>query len=48
MHAVLSPIGISVAAESIGVAMFEVSARRSGFANGTILENKDIVLLSEL
>lgn len=48
MHAVLSPIGVSVAAESIGVAMFEVSARRSGFANETILENKDIVLLSEL
>lgn len=48
MHAALGPIGVSVATESIGVAMLEVSARRSGFANGTVLENKDIVLLSKL
>ena len=48
LHAVFSPIGASVAAESIGAAMLEASARRSGFANGTILENKDIVSLSSV
>ena len=46
LHAIFSPIGSAVAAESIGAAMLEVSARGPSFPNGTILENKDISLLS--
>lgn len=47
LHAIFRPIGGSVAAESIGAAMLEISARGPGVPNGTILENKDINLLSE-
>ena len=45
LHAVFSPIGGSVAAESIGAAMLALSARGPSISNGTILENKDIILL---
>lgn len=45
MHTIFSPIGGSVAAESIGAAMLEVSGRGSDFSNGTVLENKDIAKL---
>ena len=47
LHSIFSPIGSSVAAESIGAAMLEVSARESDFSNGTILENKDIIFLGD-
>ncbi|MEM7504818.1 MAG: hypothetical protein AAF417_22500, partial [Pseudomonadota bacterium] len=47
LHAVFRPIGASVAADAIGAAMLEMSARSSGVPNGTILENKDINLLSD-
>ena len=47
LHAIFSPIGGSVAAESIGAAMLEVRVRGSEFANGTILENKDIIVLGD-
>ena len=47
LHTIFSPIGGSVAAESIGAAMLEVSARESDFSNGTTLENKDIILLGD-
>ena len=46
LHAVFSPIGQSVAAEAIGAAMLEVSMQGPGFSNGAVLENKDIILLS--
>ena len=46
MHAILNPIGASVAVEAIGAAMLEVSARERDFANGTVLENRDIISLS--
>lgn len=45
LHAIFGPIGQSVAAEAIGAAMIEVSMQGPGFSNGTILENKDIILL---
>ena len=45
LHSIFNPIGGSVAAESIGAAMLEVSARGSDFSNGTTLENKDIIIL---
>ncbi len=47
LHAIFSPIGASVAAESIGAAMLEVSERGQAFSNGTILENKDIIVLGD-
>ena len=47
LHALFGPIGASVAAESIGAAMLEVSVRGPGIKNGTVLENKDIILLSK-
>ncbi len=47
LHAIFRPVGVSVAAESIGAAMLEVSARGPDFSNGTILENKDIILLND-
>lgn len=47
LHAIMKPIGASVAAEAIGAAMLEVSSRSSSLPNGTVLENKDINLLSD-
>lgn len=47
LHAILNPIGASVEAETIGAAMLEVSARGMDFANGTTLENKDIIVLGK-
>ena len=45
-YAILAPIKSAVAAESIGDAMIEVSARGRQYANGTILENKAIIGLA--
>lgn len=47
MHAIFGPIGISVAAESIGAAMIETTKSGTSIANGTIFENRDILALSE-
>ena len=47
LHAVFGPVGGSVAAESIGGAMLAVSSGRPNFSHGTILENKDIILLDD-
>ena len=46
-YAIFAPIKSAVAAESIGQAMLEVSARGPQIQNGAILENKDIVRYSE-
>lgn len=45
-YAILSPIKAAVAAEAIGQSMLEVSARGQEYPNGTILENKTIIELS--
>ena len=47
LYAIFAPIGYAVRAESIGQAMLETSSRDPQFQNGTILENRDIVALSE-
>ncbi|MDJ0748219.1 MAG: hypothetical protein QNJ11_01985 [Woeseiaceae bacterium] len=47
MNAILRPIGAIVGAEGIGRAMLEVSASGPTFQNGTILENRDTIALSE-
>lgn len=47
MYAILAPIKSAVAAESIGRAMLEVSARGQQYENGTILENREIISLNE-
>ena len=43
LYAIFAPIKLAVAAETIGHAMLEISARGQELQNGTILENKDIV-----
>lgn len=43
LYAIFAPIKFAVAAQAIGEAMLEVSARGSQLANGTILENTDIL-----
>ncbi len=45
-YAILSPIKVAVAAESIGQSMLEVSARGQEYPNSVIVENKEIVALS--
>jgi len=47
MYAILAPIKSAVAAEAIGRAMLEVTARGAQFQNGSILENKHIVELGK-
>ena len=46
LHTIFNPIGGSVAAESIGEAMLVVSNQGPNISNGTILENRDIIVLS--
>ena len=46
-YAILSPIKMAVAAESIGRSMLEVSARGAAYPNKSILENKAIVELGD-
>jgi len=43
LYAIFAPIKSAVAAESIGHAMLDISARGEELQNGTILENKDIL-----
>ena len=47
LYAIFAPIKSAVAAESIGHAMLEVSARGRQYGNGTILENREIIGLSD-
>ncbi len=47
MYAIFAPIKSAVAAESIGHAMFEVSARSQQYQNGAVLENREIVGLGD-
>ena len=47
MYAILAPIKSIVAAESIGSAMLEVSARGQQYPSGTILENREIIGLGD-
>ncbi len=46
-YTILAPIKSAVAAESIGRAMLEVSARGQQYQNGTILENREIIGLND-
>ncbi len=48
LYAILAPIKAAVAAESIGRAMLEVSARDEDYASGTILENRKIIALNSV
>ena len=48
LYAVFAPLKLAVAAESIGYAMLEISARGHQLRNGTILENKDIANFSNV
>jgi hypothetical protein len=43
LYAIFAPIKSAIAAESIGHAMLEVSARGQQIGNGTILENREII-----
>ena len=47
LYTIFAPINSAVAAESIGHAMLEISARGQQMQNGTILENRDIVSFSK-
>ena len=47
LNAIFKPIGFSVAAESIGDAMIEVTERSEGITTGTVFENRDIGLLGD-
>lgn len=47
LYAIFAPIKSAVAAQSIGDAMLEVSARGQQLPNGTILENIDILSYSK-
>ena len=42
-HAIFAPITLAVRSTVIGEAMLEISARGNQVANGTIIENRDIL-----